>query len=82
MKIMHIQHKLSKDWFVDLEDLQNDMLLEEPCIAFMALTYPAGNTGYFFATACGDRYACVTIGKPAYEIVMGAMSDGQPGLDT
>ena len=73
MNMIQLQHKLSENWFEDLEDLQNDIIKEQPCMAFMALTYPTGNTGYFFAAACNDQYSCTTIGKPAYQIAMGAL---------
>ena len=73
MQIITLQHKLDEKWFADIESLQDEVLSMQPCIAFMALTYPEGNTGYFLATASSDKYSCTTIGKQAYEAVLGAI---------
>ncbi len=73
MQILTLEHKLDTKWFEDMEDLQAEIQDMEPCITFMALTYPAGNTGYFLAAASNGQYNAVTIGKHMYEAVLGAM---------
>jgi len=73
MQIQTLQHKLEGDWFADIEELQAEIQAMEPVTVFMALTYPAGNTGYFLAAASSGKYASVSIGKEMYEAVIGAM---------
>lgn len=72
-QIWVLNEKLSPDWYTDIEEIQDQMLEMQPCICFLALTYPPGNTGYFMATASNDQYQSFSIGKHAFEQVMGAL---------
>ena len=67
----------------ELADIQDAIIKDKPCIAFLDITYPQGNRACFFAVAEGEYYQSVSIGVPMYEAIMRGMhSDSQPRLDS
>ena len=67
----------------ELADIHDYAIKYQPCLVFLNITYPQGNTGYFFGVAENGQWNSTSIGRDMYERAMRAIhSDIEPHLDS